>query len=163
MHISIQQVDVHVPIYKKRALSDSFFILVCGERDSLEKILNFLVSFEALAEIRAPVRGLRRPCAFSKKEKKEPFLVPSSFFAEREGFEPPEPLSSTVFKTAAIDHSAISPRNRLQKYCFFFNCANIFEVFLRMWIFYSNFAPKNSYLHVKCYYKFLNPKYIVSR
>ncbi len=29
--------------------------------------------------------------------------------AEREGFEPPEPLSSTVFKTAAIDHSAISP------------------------------------------------------
>jgi hypothetical protein len=33
--------------------------------------------------------------------------------AEREGFEPPEVLPSTVFKTAAIDHSAISP---LQKY-----------------------------------------------
>ena len=32
MHISIQQVDVHVPIYKKRALLDSFFILACGER-----------------------------------------------------------------------------------------------------------------------------------
>ena len=31
------------------------------------------------------------------------------FVAEREGFEPPEPRSSTVFKTAAIDHSAISP------------------------------------------------------
>ena len=30
-------------------------------------------------------------------------------FAEREGFEPPEPRSSTVFKTAAIDHSAIFP------------------------------------------------------
>ncbi len=30
-------------------------------------------------------------------------------FAEREGFEPPEALTSTVFKTAAIDHSAISP------------------------------------------------------
>ncbi len=29
--------------------------------------------------------------------------------AEREGFEPPEPLSSTVFKTAAIDHAAICP------------------------------------------------------
>ncbi len=27
-------------------------------------------------------------------------------FAEEEGFEPPEPLGSTVFKTAAIDHSA---------------------------------------------------------
>ena len=32
MHISIQQADAHVPIYKKRALSDSFFILGCGER-----------------------------------------------------------------------------------------------------------------------------------
>ena len=32
--------------------------------------------------------------------------------AEREGFEPPEVLPSTVFKTAAIDHSAISPENR---------------------------------------------------
>ena len=29
--------------------------------------------------------------------------------AEREGFEPPVPLGTTVFKTAAIDHSAISP------------------------------------------------------
>lgn len=29
--------------------------------------------------------------------------------AEREGFEPPEPRGSTVFKTAAIDHSATSP------------------------------------------------------
>ena len=29
--------------------------------------------------------------------------------AEREGFEPPDLLQSTVFKTAAIDHSAISP------------------------------------------------------
>ena len=29
--------------------------------------------------------------------------------AEREGFEPPEPLSSTVFKTAVIDHSTTSP------------------------------------------------------
>ena len=36
-----------------------------------------------------------------------------NLLAEREGFEPPEPLSSTVFKTAAIDHSAISPRTAL--------------------------------------------------
>ena len=33
----------------------------------------------------------------------------SFYLAEREGFEPPEALTSTVFKTAAIDHSAISP------------------------------------------------------
>ena len=30
-------------------------------------------------------------------------------YAEREGFEPPDPCESTVFKTAAIDHSATSP------------------------------------------------------
>ena len=29
--------------------------------------------------------------------------------AESEGFEPPDPLRSTVFKTAAFDHSANSP------------------------------------------------------
>ena len=29
--------------------------------------------------------------------------------AEKEGFEPPVPRGTTVFKTAAIDHSAISP------------------------------------------------------
>ena len=34
---------------------------------------------------------------------------PAARSVEREGFEPPEPRSSTVFKTAAIDHSAISP------------------------------------------------------
>ena len=31
------------------------------------------------------------------------------YFAEREGFEPPVPLSTAVFKTAVIDHSTISP------------------------------------------------------
>ena len=31
-------------------------------------------------------------------------------FAEREGFEPPEAFTSTVFETAAFDHSAISPK-----------------------------------------------------
>ncbi len=29
--------------------------------------------------------------------------------AEKEGFEPPEAFTSTVFKTAAFDHSATSP------------------------------------------------------
>lgn len=31
------------------------------------------------------------------------------FIAEREGFEPPVACTTTVFKTAAFDHSAISP------------------------------------------------------
>ena len=45
MHISIQQVDVYVPTYKKRALSDSFFILVCGERGILAHFSNVLTPF----------------------------------------------------------------------------------------------------------------------
>ena len=32
--------------------------------------------------------------------------------AEEEGFEPPVPRGTTVFKTAAFDHSAISPESR---------------------------------------------------
>ena len=36
-------------------------------------------------------------------------------FAEREGFEPPEPRSSTVFKTAAIAHSAIFPGTKVAR------------------------------------------------
>ena len=35
--------------------------------------------------------------------------------AEREGFEPPVPFGTTVFKTAAFDHSAISPVVRVEK------------------------------------------------
>ena len=39
------------------------------------------------------------------------FSIPgfAELSAEREGFEPPEVLPSTVFKTAAFDRSAISP------------------------------------------------------
>ncbi len=35
-------------------------------------------------------------------------------YAEREGFEPPNLLQSTVFKTAAFNHSAISPGPKLK-------------------------------------------------
>ena len=43
--------------------------------------------------------------------KKEPVENINGFLlAEREGFEPPVPLSTAVFKTAVIDHSTISPR-----------------------------------------------------
>ena len=37
-------------------------------------------------------------------------VVFGDYSAEEEGFEPPEVLPSTVFKTAAIDHSAIPPK-----------------------------------------------------
>ena len=41
------------------------------------------------------------------------FVFMHSNQAEREGFEPPDPCRSTVFKTAAIDRSAISPGAKL--------------------------------------------------
>ena len=45
-----------------------------------------------------------------QQKKKE---VQTNFFlfevAEREGFEPPVPLGTVVFKTTVIDHSTISP------------------------------------------------------
>lgn len=37
----------------------------------------------------------------------------ASFCAENVGFEPTVPLGTTVFKTAAIDHSANSPGAKL--------------------------------------------------
>ncbi len=51
--------------------------------------------------------------------------------AEEEGFEPPDLLQSTVFKTAAIDHSAIPPcntasRNAVANIATHFGFPNIF-------------------------------------
>ena len=70
-------------------------------------------------------------CLYTKNE---PCRTRSSFYvAEREGFEPPEPLSSTVFKTAAIDHSAISPSSQLA-------CKK--KLALQVWL--ATIAPSNS-------------------
>ncbi len=37
------------------------------------------------------------------------------YSAEREGFKPPVPFSTAVFKTAAIDHSATFPKDFLSE------------------------------------------------
>ena len=50
------------------------------------------------------------------------YFYTSTFLAEREGFEPPVPRSTTVFKTAAIDHSAISPKLLFRSACFQKRC-----------------------------------------
>ena len=46
---------------------------------------------------------------FYGTQKKESNNQVRFLFAEREGFEPPVPLGTAVFKTAVIDHSTISP------------------------------------------------------
>ena len=38
------------------------------------------------------------------------YFITYKYFAERQGFEPRVPRGTTVFKTAAIDHSATSPK-----------------------------------------------------
>ena len=71
-----------------------------------------------------PFNKLMSMCLYTKNE---PYRTRSSFWlAEREGFEPPEPLSSTVFKTAAIDHSAISPSKSSAKVLLFFQIHKFF-------------------------------------
>ena len=53
--------------------------------------------------------------------------------AESEGFEPPEALTSTVFKTAAIDHSANFP-NRFIKFLSAKSSKNDFvEIFVEVY------------------------------
>ena len=49
------------------------------------------------------------------------------YFAEKEGFEPPDLLQSTVFKTAAFDRSAISPISRFQYLIASANIARFFD------------------------------------
>ncbi len=46
-------------------------------------------------------------------------LIFCYLLAESEGFEPPVPFSTTVFKTAAIDHSANSPKGNAKILIFF--------------------------------------------
>ena len=51
--------------------------------------------------------------------------------AERQGFEPRVPRSTTVFKTAAIDHSATSPKLLYQK-CFPLKAVQRYESLLNL-------------------------------
>ena len=49
----------------------------------------------------------------SKKICPQTLRVCGLFFAEEEGFEPPDRFQSPVFKTGAIGHSAIPPLNSI--------------------------------------------------
>ena len=61
--------------------------------------------------------------------------------AETEGFEPPKPFGLTVFKTAAIDHSAISP---LQKYNFLLSCKHFEQKKFFLFIFAASIHSEKS-------------------
>ena len=97
-------------------------------------------------------------------QKPDDFRHPAFLVAESEGFEPPDPLRSTVFKTAAFDHSANSPicfpRKGFAKVDIFSNSANFFAKicnifsFLRLFDPFSgcgktNYASFEKYLYLK--------------
>ena len=67
--------------------------------------------WQATSSITNPHSGVLIP-SNAKKE-----ALSFLFLAEREGFEPPVPLSTSVFKTGAIDHSATSPKVFCVKEC----------------------------------------------
>ena len=58
------------------------------------------------------------------------FFVLQFFSAERQGFEPRVPRSTTVFKTAAIDHSATSPKTSFSVSALLFKAVQRYKSFL---------------------------------
>ena len=108
-------------------------------RDPRDSLIEELTSLHSARRLRAarlslPCRGRpckpkkRRPCRISfcirsgpeyiqpgpnTKRVANSICTPSPVLAESEGFEPPEPCGSTVFKTAAIDHSANFPGTKV--------------------------------------------------
>ena len=131
-----------------------------AEREGFASAILLRVSFETYrVEIRAPVRGCEKALSFSQKERELHFGTP--FFLRRERDSNPRNLSVQRFSRPPQSTTLPSLlQNRLQKYCFFLNCANFYALFLRISIFYSNFAPK---IVQKCCYKYSNPRYTAWR
>ena len=88
----------------------SYYVRICSYT-----VDPFLI-FEKGSPEGNPVGGQKRTFAKFQRIKKvcksRTYTLSNScelYSAESEGFEPPDLLQSTVFKTAAIDHSANSP------------------------------------------------------
>ena len=89
------------------------------------------------------------------ENKKAPYGAVLYWFAEREGFEPPEACTSTVFKTAAIDHSAIFSIFNLNLVVWMHNntqiCLQKYNIFLNLKLIHEkntifNFLYKMTFL-----------------
>ena len=81
------------------------------------KLINYLillkirvkVCFNRMFEIQWNIMKLNQVWHHYIQKKKGLKTETFNFLAENEGFEPPVPLGTIVFKTTAIDHSANSP------------------------------------------------------
>ena len=65
-------------------------------------------------------------------------------FAEREGFEPPVPLGTPVFKTGVIDHSTISPC-KTDRLCGLFASAKVGHSYVTTKCFADFFLKKGDF------------------
>ena len=130
--------------------------LCCGKRDSLAQFICLYRSKPLGRDKSPPSESVKKPCLLIKNKKESTFRTPFCFWRrERDS----NPRNLSVQRFSRPPQSTTLPsllRNRLQKYCFFLNCANFYALFLRISIFYSNFAPK---IVQKCCYKYLNPRY----
>ena len=96
---------------KKSPVNLSIYRTLCGERGIRTPGTSQYAGFQDRC-IR-PLCHLSKGCWLVETNKRdsktETELIAILHVAEREGFEPPVPLSTPVFKTGAFDHSAISP------------------------------------------------------
>ena len=98
-------------IKRKSPVNQRLTGLYCGERGIRTPGTSQYAGFQDRC-IR-PLCHLSKGCWLVETNKRdsktETELIAILHVAEREGFEPPVPLSTPVFKTGAFDHSAISP------------------------------------------------------
>jgi hypothetical protein len=66
-------------------------------------------AFDALLQAAAPYAAQDRPNVWTMMRQRGDHAEIDKMLAEGEGFEPPVPVGTVVFKTTAIDHSAIPP------------------------------------------------------
>jgi hypothetical protein len=85
-----------------------------------------------------PLQPLEHLSLFSNKNRQWKYIfhkrnssLKAAILAERQGFEPRVPRGTTVFKTAAIDHSATSPKLPFQK-CFLLKAVQRYEYILNL-------------------------------
>ena len=86
--------------------------------------------------------AVKGSCFFHKKENPLKISRFLKCLAEREGFEPPVPLGTVVFKTTVIDHSTISPvLDCLKSGCKGTDILRTEQIFRQLFIKYLVFCP----------------------
>lgn len=114
--------DGKVPQIKHKAYIQAF----CDRFEFTDNLSSIDLLFNTGTEALAYLWAIDKQSKIKTKKRKlqESFLF---FLAESEGFEPPDPWRSTVFKTAAFDHSANFPSAKIRQ---FFNPARKIFTFL---------------------------------